>query len=101
MKPFRIHIRPEAEAELSAAIDYYGARRLGLGLTMIAEVDSALEHLRQMPLGFPIWREGYPYRHINLRRFPFVLFYTASNEMVDVVAFAHAKRRPGYWLSRM
>jgi hypothetical protein len=45
-------------------------------------------------------RSGLPYRRHVVWRFPFLIFFTVSDEAVDVFAFAHAKRRPGYWTER-
>jgi len=35
-----------------------------------------------------------------LRRFPYTIFFTVTELSVEVTAIAHAKRRPGYWISR-
>lgn len=53
------------------------------------------------PEAAPLWRKGYPYRMRVLRRFPFVVFYVVDEAEIEVVAIAHAKRRPGYWLKRV
>jgi plasmid stabilization system protein ParE len=39
-------------------------------------------------------------RRIPLRRFPFVVVYRDLPDHVEVMAFAHTSRRPGYWRSR-
>ena len=33
-------------------------------------------------------------------RFPFILFFRMLKEEIQIIAVAHAKRRPGYWKSR-
>lgn len=96
----RLRVDPAAEAELSAAVRWYESMRAGLGVDFLAAIDEALERTRAGPESFPIWRRGHPFRRHVLRRFPFVIFFTASEAQVDVVAFAHAKRRPGYWNDR-
>jgi len=35
-----------------------------------------------------------------LPRFPYIVFYVVDDEEVEVVAVAHGRRRPGYWLPR-
>jgi toxin ParE1/3/4 len=96
----RLRIAPEAEAELAAAARWYEAKRAGLGAEFLAAIDEALEHTQARPESFPIWRQGYPFRRHILERFPFVIFFTVSNDKLEVRAFAHAARRPGYWQGR-
>jgi toxin ParE1/3/4 len=36
----------------------------------------------------------------SLHRFPFTLIYAPSSHVLYVLAVAHDRRRPGYWLSR-
>jgi hypothetical protein len=41
------------------------------------------------------------FRWMRLRKFPFVIYYELRDPaLVRIVAVAHAKRRPGYWLRR-
>ncbi len=35
-----------------------------------------------------------------LRRFPFSIVYCVVDDVIRIVAIAHAKLRPGYWRSR-
>ena len=35
-----------------------------------------------------------------MRRFPYIVMFTVADDSVEVVAIAHAKRRPGYWVDR-
>lgn len=96
----KLRILPEAEEELLAAAQWYEDRRPGLGAELVATVDAALDQIREGPLSCPLWRSAYPFRKLVVRRFPYVVFYTVSADEVEVVAFAHGKRKPGYWLER-
>lgn len=98
MKPVRI--LPPAEAELSDAAAFYEGRRQHLGMEFLEAVASALDRIAAMPDTFPIWRAGRSYRQLRLKRFPFVIFFRDLEAEVEVVAVAHSKRRPGYWVSR-
>ncbi len=93
-------VSPEAEEELAEAAEWYEKRRAGLGLELVAVVDSALEAIAGAPLSHPLWRSDRPYRKKVLQRFPYVLFFSCEDNVVVVVAIAHAKRRPGYWAQR-
>ena len=96
----RVRLAPEAEAELGAAALWYEAKRRGLGADLIAAIDEALEWISANPLASPIWRPDMTFRRHSVRRFPYVVFLTVSDEGIHVLAVAHGKRRPGYWLDR-
>lgn len=96
----RLRILPEAEEELSEAARWYESRRSGLGVEPVMMVERALDEIREAPVARPLWQPGRPYRKFVMRRFPYVVMYTARDDEVEVVAIAHAKRRPGYWLDR-
>ena len=40
------------------------------------------------------------HRRFPLRGFPFALVYRIDGDVLRVVAFAHARKRPGYWSRR-
>lgn len=94
----RFRILPEAAAELAAAAEWYESRRSGLGVELIATIDAALEAILATPLACAAWRQNY--RRYTVRHFPYVVFFTLAEDDIEVVAFAHSKRKPGYWLHR-
>ena len=94
----RLRIRPEAEAEILSATEWYESKRPGLGVEFLAGVDQAFEQILDAPEASPVWQP--PFRKHLLRRFPYVVFFTASTETIEVVAVAHRRRRPGYWRDR-
>lgn len=99
--PLRFH--PLARAEYVEAIVYLEQRREGYGERFEAEVDAALDRIRDFPLS-GVRLPGFP-PEIDMRAFPLRLFrYTlmVSFEGDDAVvhAVAHQQRRPGYWKNR-
>jgi plasmid stabilization system protein ParE len=96
----RLRVLPEAEEELSGAANWYESKRPGLGVELIAVVDRSLLEIQEAPLACALWRIDRPYRAKVLSRFPYVVFYRAEGQTIEVVAVAHAKRWPGYWLKR-
>lgn len=95
-----IIVRVDAQAEIEAAAVWYEGRRPGLGSEFMRAIEVALDAIAEVPESWPRWQAGFPYRKYVLRRFPFVVFFTAEGVGIQVVAFAHAKRRPGYWVRR-
>ena len=97
MKPIRFH--PEATTELAGARAFYEARRDRLGDDFLSESDHAVGLLRDHPhLGAPHKRTRF--RRLRLRRFPYVVYYLDSPDLIRVIAVAHDSRRPDYWIGR-
>jgi hypothetical protein len=91
---------PDAEAEHLESVAYYEERQPGLGASYLAEFESTLELVCEAPGRYPI--EPRPdIRRIRLRRFPFTVLFRESGGMVQVLAVAHHRRRPLYWLGRL
>jgi toxin ParE1/3/4 len=93
-------VLPEATAEIEDAARWYQARRLGLGIEFATAVDRALNEISKHPLRWPRWLATSRYRRSVLRRFPYVIFYEIRQHTLEIVAVAHARRRPGYWIRR-
>lgn len=97
MKPVLIHSK--AQAELGEAVGYYESQKQALGLDFQSEVERAVARVQQAP------QIGSPYKATELRRylvrrFPYIIFYAELGEFIWVVAIAHTKRKPDYWLRR-
>jgi hypothetical protein len=99
LKSTRNH--PRVERELAEASDWYDKEQPGLGRELILEIDRVLTLVadgRLPTLPHPTVREV---RRVMLKRFPFWLVLLESESEVVVVAVAHMKRRPEYWLGRL
>lgn len=88
----------EAEIELWEAVRFYESRCVGLGLDFEGQIKAAVEIIRQSPDRWPIRDDGT--RRYLVRRFPYFVVYIRHEDHVWIVAFAHCKRRPGYWVGR-
>jgi plasmid stabilization system protein ParE len=102
MKPVRLG--PEVVAELADAAEWYEAREPGLGDRLLGEVERMLPRLGTRPKAFPLVQDTAPdleVRRALLPYFPFGLVFVELKAEVRIVAIAHAKRRPGFWLYRV
>ena len=95
-----LRVLPEAEEELAEAATWYEAKRVGLGVELVAAIDRALDEIVDAPLSCALWRSDRPYRRKVLERFPYAIFFRVDGAVIEVMAIAHAKRGPGYWLHR-
>ena len=96
----RLIVDPEAETEIVEAAGWYEDRLTGLGLEVLAAVDRAFSEIAEAPERFSVWKKDHSYRRRLVRRFPYVVFYEVDADRVIIWAVAHARRRPGYWISR-
>ena len=100
--PLELH--PEARAELRSAALWYDERRPALGGEFIAEVSAAFDRISDAPESYPAWpgtrAAGPLIRKATIQRFPYVIAFKKHDRHVVVLAVAHAKRRPLYWLTR-
>jgi hypothetical protein len=79
-------------------------RRSGLGDEFVAEVSAALDRIPDVPESYPLWPRvpaaAPMIRKAPIHRFPYVIAFERHQQHVLVLALAHAKRRPPYWLTR-
>ena len=99
-----IRLEPDADAELTETAAWYEARSPGLGTRFLDEVEALLRAVAQQPAAFPKLATTRPdpeVRRALLHRFPFAVVYFVTGRAVRVVAVAHARREPRYWLHRL
>jgi toxin ParE1/3/4 len=100
----RVELHPDARAEVRSAALWYDERRTGLGDEFIGEVSATLDRIGNAPESYPAWPStraaGPPIRKATIQRFPYVIAFEKHEQHVLVLAVAHAKRRPLYWLTR-
>ncbi|RLB48490.1 MAG: hypothetical protein DRJ42_23085 [Deltaproteobacteria bacterium] len=99
-----LRFEPEAEEELGAAMDWYEEQGPGLGAALLTEVQETLARLQQGTLPgmrIPGVREELGVRRMLLDRFPYSLVFLVHDDAIHVLAFAHHKRVPGYWMDRL
>jgi len=99
VKPYRFH--PQALAEYEAAAVWYGRRSYEGALRFAALVDDGIVGIREMPEAWPVWPGRTDVRRRVLQRFPYSIIYLDERSEIVIVAVAHHKRRPGYWLRRL
>lgn len=97
MKPLEYH--PESKPESREAIDWYWSRSRAAGLDFAIELKAALAQLRKAPQICPPYLHGT--RRAVLKRYPFSVVFRERLHGIQVIAIAHAKRRPGYWAKRL
>ena len=99
----RVRIESAAREELAAAVQWYEEQRPGLGGAFLDSVHDAIARILETPgiaLCVPGCPAALPARRVLVKRFPYAVVFMDSGEELRVIAVAHLKRRPGYWVSR-
>jgi plasmid stabilization system protein ParE len=94
----KIEFHPAALAEAEAARYWYAERSPSVARAFIAELAKAVDQVAAAPSRWPQFT-GDTRRYV-FPRFPFSLVYRFSGTTLQIIAVAHAKRRPGYWQER-
>lgn len=90
---------PLAEQELVDAATYYEQQKRGLGLEYLQEVENAVNFLIRYPEAGSKVRGSV--RRLVLPKFPYSLLYRILEDgQIRILAVAHHRRRPQYWLKR-
>ena len=93
MTPFVTH--PDAQAEITD-----GAGRSSDAPAYYADFAAAAAVIAANPwIGAPAGRTGA--REYILTRLPYTIVYVVEPTAIRLIAFAHHKRRRGYWKSRL
>lgn len=95
----KLVVAPAALAELQDAAAFYALKaNVELGLAFVAEFERTANFVLANPLVGAVFR-GTRRRYI-LRRFPYSIIYQVATDELRVIAVAHHRRRPGYWIGR-
>jgi len=93
-----VEFHPLAAEEARFAERWYREQNEAASGRFQRELERAIERLSEQP------GAGSPYlidtRRVFLRRFPFCVVYRVRGGHLEIVAVAHARRRPGYWRAR-
>lgn len=95
----RLIVRPEAEAEMTEAFDWYEDRVPGLGSEFLLCVDAVFSAIQRTPQHYPFVHKTA--RRALSRRFPYEIIFVEDDERVVVLSVFHAKRNPKRWRERI
>src|SRR5260370_35695585 len=94
----RFTIQPEAANEANEAFNWYEDQQPGLGGEFYRELTRCLEFIIENPLLSRIGYRGL--RKRKLDRFPYLVFYRATDVELVVVSVFHGSRNPTVWKKR-
>lgn len=94
-----IRFLPEAKEEFDAAADWYGGKRISLGLDFIFRIGSILAIIAENPEKHgKVFEEA---RKVVVSGFPYIILYQIKQDEVIILAVFHSSRDPSIWQERL
>jgi len=94
----KIEFHEEAALEYEAALEWYLERSHLAASKFVDALNHAIDVIVEAPHRWPAGSHGT--RRFLLQRFPFAIVYRELPAAIQVLAIAHARRKPGYWKQR-
>jgi plasmid stabilization system protein ParE len=89
---------PQAERDLSDALDYYEMCQPGLGTEFLIEIRKAVARILDYPDGWTSVSDNA--RRCLTNRFPYEIIYAIEDNGILILAVANQHRLPGFWKNR-
>jgi len=98
-----VRISDEADAEMIGAARWYESHRAGLGHEFLDAVDVVVTRIAETPrVGSTVpGVVDTEIRRQPVEKFPYHVVYLELPDHLRVLAVAHDRRRPGYWMGRL
>ena len=99
----RLRVLSAAEDEWVEAASWYEDRQSGLGDRLIDDYANTVLQVLAAPESYPrmeTTRSRRNLRRAPLKRFPYYVAFEIHADEIVILAFAHGKRRPNYWVRR-
>jgi plasmid stabilization system protein ParE len=93
-----VSLHPDAERDIEDGLTFYSSRSVVAAERFLSDVDAALDLIAEAPGRWPLARMGV--RRYVMPAFPYSIVYRVAPDVIEILAVAHAKRRPLYWTKR-
>jgi plasmid stabilization system protein ParE len=96
----RLRYHPLVADDISAAIDWYEGRSVGLGERFRWVVDARFDDIVAAPEMFPRAVDDLDFRFARIPKFPYLVLFRVRAEIVYVLGVFHAASDPAKWRRR-
>lgn len=99
-----LRFSPESVEELADAAAWYATQRPEITEWFLEEIGMALKSAQTRPASFPRLRNlptDLAVRRVLLSKFPYAIIFLELESDIRIIAVAHLKREPEYWLNRI
>lgn len=90
---------PAAETEHLETIAFYQSKGHKIAIGYFAEFESIVQSICDNPQRYTI-DIAPDIRRKRFNKYPFTLYFRYKNKQVQILAVAHHRQRPQYWLAR-
>ncbi len=92
-------VREAAQEDIREAFNWYENQAPGLGTEFLSCLDACLALVGRQPEVFPeVHRQA---RMALLRRFPYLVMYRVTPDLISIIAVMHGSRHPRRWRGRL
>jgi len=88
-----------AQQEIDEAVVWFNEQVDGAGLDFLDELDRVVRLVKSYP--FASTKLDQDIRRCLFARFPYSLIYGVEEQTIVVIAVAHSRRAPRYWMDRL
>ena len=98
---YRLVVRPEVDADLMEAEEWYEQRVVGLGREFLRNARDTMDRLSATPLIYNVRYRRKQVRWAYLHRFPYRIVFRVIDNTVVIYAVVHAARHERQWKPRL
>lgn len=92
---YRIALSKDFESNLLDIVKYYSDINLKFAMQFDLEIRTINKNLELNPLMYSIRHKSV--RRVNLKKFPFCIFYSIDGDEVFILDILHQNRDPVFW----
>ena len=89
---YSLSISIEAELDMMESVLWYNSQLEDLGAEFVDQLDAAFNLIVATPLSFPVKYKNM--RVMVLPRFPFIIAYEISGNLIKIMAVFHTSKNP-------
>ena len=93
------HLPSGSRSWFLAAVEYYAGQSIPTSNRFDAEIRRLVASIETMPRRYGPWRHGT--RRARTRYFRYLVIFAELPTTLLIVAVAHTRQRPDYWLQRL
>ena len=95
----RVVYTPEADDDVAEAYAWYESREPGLGEDFLRCVEACVLTIQRHPQLYPVAVDEF--RRALVRRFPYEIFYEATDDALVIYSVFHCSQDPEKWRARL
>lgn len=96
----RLRFHPMVADDISAAIDWYEDRSVGLGERFRSAVDARFDDIIAASEMFPRAFDDAEYRFARIPKFPYLVLFRVQPNVIHVLGLFHSATDPKKWRRR-